>query len=273
MLVLLGPLVVPECRRAGARGWLILARSLAGALLALDVVSLLYFWWFSVQFGLPLTLSAIVGAALWTGVMVLVTIAVLMVPAVLAGSLAGERERGVLQLLLTTAVSPREIVVGRLIGKLSQVGMVLLAGVPFVALLAAWSGLSFAALLTMVLLLACVAIGEGGLSLLASVVARRGRNALFAVYVAILILYLSPLLDRLGLPASVVSWLAVINPFFSMNRFVGFQELTPAVATSAIWFVLGVAGAAVASAATGELLGKWRDRQEGNAPALGATCR
>lgn len=248
-LILFGPLVVPECRRAGARGWLILARSLAGGLLALILVSLIYLWWFNVELLDPSFVpSRLVQFALASAVMVLVTIDVLMVPAVLAGSLAGERERGVLQLLLTTAATPREIVLGRMIGKLSQVGMVLLAGVPLVALLAAWSGLSFAALLTMVLLLACVAIGEGGLSVLASVVSRRGRDALFAVYVGILILYLSPLLDRLGLPASVVGWLATINPFFSMNRFVDYHELTPALTTSAIWFVLGIICTAVASA-------------------------
>jgi ABC-type transport system involved in multi-copper enzyme maturation permease subunit len=248
VLVLLGPLVVPECRRALARGWLILARFAAGGLLAFAVVSLLYLWWFGATFFAFFSPADLIRWTLWTSVMVLVAVAVLMVPAVLAGSLAGERERGVLQLLLTTAVTSREIVCGRLVGKLCQVGMVLLAGLPLLALLAAWSGLSFAALWTFVLLLACVSIGEGGVSLLASVVSRRGRDALFGVYVIVLILYLSPLLDRLGLPAAAVPWLAMINPFFSMDRFVEHQELAPALVTSAIWLVLGAAGTAIASA-------------------------
>jgi ABC-type transport system involved in multi-copper enzyme maturation permease subunit len=247
MLVLLGPLVVPECRRAGARGWLILARCLAGGLLALVVISLLYIWWFSVEFDPFFDLTGYVRYALGAAAIVLATVAVLMVPAVLAGSLAGERERGVLQLLLTTAATPREIVLGRLVGKLSQVGMVMLAGVPLIALLAAWSGLSFAALVTIVLLLFSVAIGEGGMSVLASIVSRRGRDALFAVYVCVLMLYLSPFLDRVGLPPSVVPWLAAINPFFSIARLIEGQELAPALVTSAIWFPLGVVAVAMAS--------------------------
>jgi len=247
MLVLFGPLIVPECRRAGARGWLIVARCLAGGLLALVVLCLLYLWWFNVTFDPFFIPSSHVRYTLAAAMMALVTVAVLMVPAVLAGSLAGERERGVLQLLLTTAASPREIVLGRLIGKLSQVGMVLLAGVPLVALLAAWNGLGIDALATIVLLLACVAIGEGGLSVLASIVSRRGRDALFSVYVCILVLYLSPLLVRLGLPIQVAGWLQAINPYFSMFRLIEDQELTPALLTSAIWFPLGVACAAVAS--------------------------
>ena len=75
--------------------------------------------------------------------MILLTIVVVQAPAVLAGSLAGERERGVLQLLLTTAVTPREIVSGRLLGKLSQVGMIVLAGLPILGILFAWNGLGF----------------------------------------------------------------------------------------------------------------------------------
>ncbi len=247
MLVLFGPLIVPECRRAAARGWLILAHCLAGGLLALVLICLLYTWWFTLLIDPFFVPVGYVRAALWFSAMVLVTIAVLMVPAVLAGSLAGERERGVLQLLLTTAARPREIVLGRLIGKLSQVGMVLLAGVPVVAILAAWNGLGIGALGTFVLVLAAVAIGEGGLSVLASVVSRRGRDALFAVYIGILVLYLSPLLQQLGLPVQAARGLQTINPYFSMHRLLEEEDFGPALTTSAIWLLLGVASAAFAS--------------------------
>ncbi len=247
LLVLFGPLVVPECRRASARGWLVLARCLAGGLLALVLLCLLYTWWFTLLIDPFFAPGGYIRMALEISAMVLVTIAVLMVPAVLAGSLAGERERGVLQLLLTTAARPREIVLGRLIGKLSQVGMVLLAGVPVVAILAAWNGLGIGALAAVVLLLAAVAIGEGGLSVLASVVSRRGRDALFAVYIAILVIYLSPLLQRLGLPIQAALWLQAINPFFSMDRLIGYEDFGPALATSATWLVLGVASIVFAS--------------------------
>ena len=89
---------------------------------------ILWIWWLrtlSDPFYMPTDLLTI-GL---TVAPILLTIVVVQVRRSLAGSLAGERERGVLQLLLTTAVSPREIVLS-LNGKLSQVGMILLAGVP-----------------------------------------------------------------------------------------------------------------------------------------------
>ncbi len=86
--------------------------------------------------------------------LILLTITAVQAPAVLSGSLAGERERGILQLLLTSTATPREIVEGRLLGKLSQVGMIILAGLPVLAFLAPLDGLTAPHLLTLALLLA-----------------------------------------------------------------------------------------------------------------------
>ncbi len=128
--LLVGPLAGPECRRAVARGWLILLRTLAaGAVMGVVLVAL-WLWWINQRldpfhrpyYEFRVCLVVVEG--------MLVTVALVMGPAVLAGSLAGERERGALALLLTTRVSAREIVIGRLSGKLAQVGMILLAGVP-----------------------------------------------------------------------------------------------------------------------------------------------
>ena len=165
--------------------------------------------------------------------MILLTIVVVQAPAVLAGSLAGERERGVLQLLLTTAVSPREIVLGRLLGKLSQVGMILLAGLPLLALLAAWNGYGLFA---------------PGDDLLAPGRGRPGRRRVGRRCVGRLApgarrpaerlhpdadARLSPMLWRLGLPAEVADLLESFNPYLSMNRLVWSGEIAPALATSA----------------------------------------
>src|SRR5262249_5122618 len=86
---------------------------------------------------------------------------------------------------------PREIVLGRLAGKLSQVGMILLAGVPALALLAAWNDLGMPRLLAMLLLLAGLGLGGGGMAIMASVVSRRGPDALLAVYLFTIVLLLA----------------------------------------------------------------------------------
>lgn len=242
-----GHLAGPECRRALARGWLIVVRTLVAAVLAALVAFALWIWWLSslgdpyASPGFTLAMAlAIVGP-------ILLTIVVVQAPAVLAGSLAGERERGVLQLLLTTAVSPREIVSGRLLGKLSQVGMIVLAGVPIIALLAAWNGLSLRELFAFFLLMAAVGVGGGGLAVGASVISRRGRDALLSVYILMVVLVLSPLLTNLGLPVEIARWLEAFNPYSSMNHLVWEGDVAPALATAGFWLVMGLTGATVAA--------------------------
>ena len=105
-LFLVGPLASPECRRAVARGWVIIVRSLA-ATAVLGVALMVVWWWWALSqteadhspySEMPLGLTVVEG--------MLVTVALVMGPAVMAGlPLAGEKEGGVLSLLLTTRVS------------------------------------------------------------------------------------------------------------------------------------------------------------------------
>jgi ABC-type transport system involved in multi-copper enzyme maturation permease subunit len=260
-----GHLAGPECRRALARGWLIVVRTVVGLALAVVLISVLWLWWVTEQMYPGYTPAPQLRFALWSATMILLTIVVVQAPAVLAGSLAGERERGVLQLLLTTAVSPREIVSGRLLGKLSQVGMILFAGLPVLGVLFAWNGLGFFDLAVFFLLLTVVGFGGGGVAVGASIVARRGRDALLVVYILMLVLLLSPLLSWVGLPVEVAQWLLWFNPFFSLNQLVYEGESGPALAAAGFWLAIGVAGTSVAAwrlrpscVATGDVVKKSR---------------
>jgi ABC-type Na+ efflux pump permease subunit len=248
LMAVFGPLAGPECRRALARGWVIVVRSLVAGVPALLLLGLIWSWWLAVrlepksspssaelQFGLTVTLQF------------MFTIAMVMTPAVLAGSLAGERERGVLHHLLVTAVSPREIVAGRLAGKLSQVGMVLLAAIPLLILLAGWNDLDLSRLATLAMLMAAVLVGGGGLAVGASVLARRGRDALLGAYLVILVLLLIPMVTRWGLASMELDWLDTTNPFLSLGRLVWDGELAPALATSGLWSFVGLLGTVLAS--------------------------
>ena len=242
-----GHLVVPEFRRALGRGWLVVMRSLVALVLGIAFGLMLWFWWIATMIepgGSPLFW---VQWTLSTSAMILLTICVAQAPAVLAGSLAGERERGVLQLLLTTAVTPREIVTGRLVGKLSQVAMILMAGLPILAMLFAWNGLGLKELIAFFLLLAATAFGGGGLAVGASILSRRGRDALLSVYILMLVLLLSPLLRWVGLPVGIAEVLLWFNPFSSLNRLIFDGELAPALATSGAWFLMGLGGTGVAA--------------------------
>ncbi len=231
---------------SAARGWLLVVRGLVGGLLATVLLFLLWTWWLSVRFD-PTFVPAFELRIVFSAVtLVLLTVVVVEAPAVLAGSLAGERERGVLHLLLTTAVSPREIVQGRLLGKLSQVGMIVLAGIPVLAFLAPFDGMGLGDLVTIAVLLVAVGFGGGGLAVGASIISRRGRDALLSVYILMMVLIVSPMLSWLGLPPEVGELLGWFNPYFSMNRLVWGLDTAPALYTSGLWVLLGLAGTGTA---------------------------
>ena len=60
--------------------------------------------------------------------LVLLTITAVKRPRFCPDAWRASAERGILQLLLTSTATPREIVEGRLLGKLSQVAMIVLGG-------------------------------------------------------------------------------------------------------------------------------------------------
>lgn len=243
----IGPLAGPECRRALARGWVILVRVLAAVALLGAAMLAYWFWMIENQidpnhrpyYELRIGLAVVEG--------MLVTLAIVMAPAVLAGSLAGERERGALAILMTTRVSSWEIVAGRMLGKLSQVGMIMLAGMPALVLLAGLAGLSLPRMSIYLLLPAAIAWGSGGLATAASTISRRGRDALLSVYLVDLFFMLGPLSSRLGLPPGVFDAIAALNPYNSLIE-MSLQDYTRSAWLSIwLWLSLGVVGSALAS--------------------------
>lgn len=244
--LLFGPLAGPECRRAVARGWLILVRSLAATALFGVAVIVLWTWWIAQQYDPTHRPYYEVRFGLAAVEFMLVTIAMVLGPALMAGSLAGERERGVLALLLTTRVSAREVVTGRLAGKFSQVGMILLGGAPALVLLTALAGIHPATLFVLLLLPTAVALGCGGLAAVASTLSRRGRDALLAVYMMELIGMLSPLAGNLASSGSAYEGIAAFNPFSGIKD-LAFNESTGTVwLSSALWVITGALGTTLA---------------------------
>ncbi|MDR3635262.1 MAG: ABC transporter permease subunit [Isosphaeraceae bacterium] len=246
--LLLGPLVGPECRRAVARGWLIVLRALAASVLMGVVLIAVWWWWLNVTYVddtyQPLwALRTAIGIA--EGMVV--TVALVMGPALLAGSLAGERERGALGLLLTTRVTSREIVLGRLIGKLTQVGMILLACLPALLFLGMLAGFRLDTQAVLALLPLAVAFGGSGLAVGASIYSRRGRDALLAVYVGEVLFLLSPLTSLTGLPTELSEWVGALNPYLCFGELVWGGDPHQALVSCGLWLALGMLGAVLAA--------------------------
>ena len=65
---------------------------------------------------------------------------VLVIPAFVAGAVTDEKRRGTLQYLLTSDLEARHILLGKLLGRVAQVALLGLAGLPLFALLAGFGG-------------------------------------------------------------------------------------------------------------------------------------
>jgi ABC-type transport system involved in multi-copper enzyme maturation permease subunit len=128
----------------------------------------------------------------------------LLTPAYLAGAIAGERERGTLDLLLTSHLSDREIVLGKLAARLVHLGGILLAGLPLLAATQLWGGVDFGVLLAAFAVTALNLLTVGSICVLYSARERTTWAAITTSYAANVILFGSCLAFLHGTPVSLL---------------------------------------------------------------------
>jgi ABC-type transport system involved in multi-copper enzyme maturation permease subunit len=208
---------------------------------ALVVLGVLWAWWFSRQILSTFSPQEVLRWGLLLVEGMLLTAALVLTPALLAGTLAGEKVRSTLGLLLASEVSSGEIVLARLVGRLCVIGVVLLAGLPALVLLAALRSIGPLNLGILIVLPVAVAFGGGGLALAASALARRGRDALLVIYLVDLLLLLAPLFGS-GLSPAVQDWVEPFNPYHGVGPLAAAEESRPALLAIGLWTLLGVAG-------------------------------
>src|SRR5262249_21457122 len=83
----------------------------------------------------------------------------LLTPTFVAGAITDEKTRGTLQYLLTTNVTAWEIVVGKLLGRLTQLALLALAGLPLICLMAPFTGFNLITILALIVFTVLVLIG------------------------------------------------------------------------------------------------------------------
>jgi ABC-type transport system involved in multi-copper enzyme maturation permease subunit len=121
-----------------------------------------------------------------TAVLMAQTVAILVLtPAYLAGAIVGERERGSLDVLLTTHLTDREVVLGKLAVAVTHLGDVFLAALPLLALMQLWGGVDFTALLAAFAAAGLNLLAVGSLSVFWSATTRTTGEALIAAYLCV----------------------------------------------------------------------------------------
>jgi ABC-type transport system involved in multi-copper enzyme maturation permease subunit len=136
------------------------------------------------------------------------------VPAYLAGAITDEKAKGTLLLLLTAYVSPWEVVTGKLLARLIQVGTLTLVGLPLFCFVGAYFGyLTWTTLLGVVLLTLALLFAVGAVSVWVSVISTQARTAALRLYV--------------GLAATILTgwWLVQYGLPFLIKRVAVYPEI------------------------------------------------
>jgi len=122
-------------------------------------------------------------------------IVALVTPLLTAGAVVDERERRTLDLLLTTAMSDQEIILGLYAGRMANLGLVILTGLPILSLMPFLGGIDPIWVATTFVATTMMMLTLGALSILASVLASNSLGAHLGSYAGSLIIVLLAVLS------------------------------------------------------------------------------
>jgi ABC-type transport system involved in multi-copper enzyme maturation permease subunit len=174
---------------------------------------------------------------------------ILITPVLTAGAVTDEKTRGTLQYLLTTDLFSWHIILGKLLGRLAQVGILALTGLPLFCFLGTFAGVQPLALLCMVAVTVLPLLALGSASILASVWCRQTRDAVLGLYAAATVMFL--LLWFVG--GGIFNY---FNPLFVLQPGWGSSVDLPLLAYRLGWSAVGWGGIAAVCLA----LSVWRMR-------------
>jgi ABC-type transport system involved in multi-copper enzyme maturation permease subunit len=167
----------------------------------------------------------------------------LATPAFTAGAITDEKASGTLQYLLAADLTAWEIILGKLIGRASQVGLLALASLPVLCFIGVFGGVSLLFVTTFVAVTVAPLFALGAASLLASVWSKQTRDAVLGVYVV-------------GVAGYALlwcfDWLSPFDPLYVLEPAWGgspdFKELASRLFVSVLlWGVIGALCLAVAT--------------------------
>lgn len=111
---------------------------------------------------------------------------ILLTPALTANALADERSQNTLLFLFTTHLSNREIVLGKLMTRLLQVGLLVLTGLPVLGIMQLFGGVDQVLVVAAFVGAGATALSLGALGIACAVYARKPQNAAWRAYQCIM---------------------------------------------------------------------------------------
>lgn len=111
-----------------------------------------------------------------------------IIPAITAGSIAGEREKQTLEILLTTRLTPWQIIVGKLISSISTLLLYIISSLPILCIVFSIGGVTVWAMLEVLLYIFVLAIYLGSFGILFSTIFKKSIIATVYTYGVLIVL-------------------------------------------------------------------------------------
>lgn len=107
---------------------------------------------------------------------------IFIMPAITAGSISGERERQTLELMLTTQMTPVEIVMGKMMASLSTMSLMIISSFPILAMVFVYGGVTLNDIALLLLCYIASALFIGSIGICCSAVFRKSTLSTVASY-------------------------------------------------------------------------------------------
>lgn len=168
-----------------------------------------------------------------------------IMPALTSGSISGERERQTLELLFTTKMSPKDIILGKLFSAVEQLMVLVVSSLPIVLLTFVYGSVDFMDLGLLLVCFVIVAFFAGGIGILFSALIRRSTFSNVCTYGVLLLLVVGTYMlnifilnmNEIGIsnmmiqpgetrPAAdtgAAAWLLLLNPVATFGEILGNQ--------------------------------------------------
>ena len=165
-------------------------------------------------------------------------------PAMVAGTIATERERRTIEYLFASSLSNAEIVLGKLAARILHIVYLVLAGVPIMALMMLLGGIAPEGVLVLTVITLCTVLTVATLSIAISVWSARAREAVTRTYLLLFaLLVLPPVFEaiiRFSSAPGVFAWtnrqFLAANPFFILTAIIeGASSTASGAAFQMLW--------------------------------------
>jgi ABC-type transport system involved in multi-copper enzyme maturation permease subunit len=179
--------------------WLTLVLMIFNGILAMVALLNMYSTLEQVKLTAEIQYTSFIDLYLFVAVLEFIMVIFIM-PAITAGSISGEKERRTLEVMMTTKLTPAQVVFGKLQAALSTMLLLVASSLPILALVFVYGGVTFRDLLLLFISYMTAAFFAGGLGICCSAVFGKSTAATVISYV---------LLGILALGTYGVNWLAV----------------------------------------------------------------